>query len=105
MGLIDVHVDSQYITTVDCAQLPARFAERIGDKPLAHQLLFDSGMLSPGEHSLSITVRDGSEEAIGVGIDAFDFLESQADGQCMAPGETGDGRISEWENGECSAEG
>lgn len=69
-------MDDEYAATVDCGELPPRFAGRIGDRPLAGQLLFDSGMLPSGTHTLTVVVKEslGPGKGVGVGLDAFDYL-------------------------------
>ena len=53
-----MHLDGNLVTTVNCGALAGRFKDFIGDQALLDQLLFDSGPLEDGEHSLTVEVKE-----------------------------------------------
>ena len=86
LGPVEFFVDGECAGTIDCGELPPRFAERIGEEALKNQLLFDSGILQTGEHTISLIVREGSDsgKGCGAGIEAFDYVIADFAGECQA---------------------
>ena len=82
MGPVDFHVDGEFAGTVDCSKQPPRFAEHTGDDALKTQLLFESDILSPGDHSVSLVIKEslGEGRGVGAGIEAFDFTDAEFSG-------------------------
>ena len=76
-GPIDILIDDHLAASVDCSKLPEDFASRIGDGALPSQLLFSSDYLSPGDHTISVIVKEPSEpgRVSGVGIEALEYLD------------------------------
>ena len=93
MGPVDFYVDGQFISTCDCGELPSRFAEMIGEEALKTQLLFDSGILPRGDHTISLMTKEslGEGRGIGAGIEAFDYTDAEFEGECQADPEKGNG--------------
>ncbi len=86
MGPLDFYVDEQLAATVDCGELPPRFAELIGDGAMKTQLLFESEILPQGDHTVSLVVKDslGPGRGVGVGLEAFDYIDASFAGQCRS---------------------
>jgi len=72
-----VLLDDKLVTTVDCGAPPERFKDLVEDEALPDQLLFDTGPLQDGEHSLTVILKEqyAPDTGCGAGIEAFDYLE------------------------------
>ena len=88
LGPVDFYVDERFAGTVDCSELPPRFAELIEDECLKTQLLFESAILPPGDHIVSLVIKEslGEGRGIGAGIEAFDYTDAEFAGECEANG-------------------
>ena len=89
MGLVDFYVNEQFTTTFDCGELPTRFAAVIGEEALKTQLLFDSGILPRGDHTISLVTKEslGDGKGIGAGIEAFDYIDARFAEECSVDAE------------------
>ena len=94
LGPVDVHLDGNLVTTVNCGALPERFKDFVGNEALLDQLLFDSGPLEDGEHSLAVVVKEqyAPDTGCGAAIEAFDYLEGQHACPSGAPVEANSGQ-------------
>jgi hypothetical protein len=79
LGAIDILVDGNFVTTVNCGAVPDRFKDLINNEALLDQLLFDSGPLQDGEHTLTVVVKEqyAPDTGCGAGIEAFDYIKGE----------------------------